>query len=80
MNADKRVRFNDLKCGVLGMYHVKSGASGETFKKPQWMHNFEKGVAERTSRASLIRGFPVVHQMFQRDSKRSTPIKSPKLC
>ena len=68
MNPNKSVRFNDLECGVLG-YHVKSGSSGETFKKPQWMSNFEMGEAERTSRASLLRGFPVVHQMFKRNKK-----------
>ena len=33
------------------------------------MYNFEKGAAERTTRASLMRGFPVVQQMFQRDGK-----------
>jgi len=68
MNANKLVRFNDLECGVLG-YHVKTNAAGTVFKKPQWMCNFEKGDAERDSRSSLIRGFPVVHQMFERDGK-----------
>eukprot|EP00854_Cymbomonas_tetramitiformis_P020533 gene20532-biopygen21169 len=68
MNPNKTVRFNDLECGVLG-YHVKSDAAGGTFKKPQWMSNFELGDGERYSRASLIRGFLVVHQMFKRDGK-----------
>ncbi|KAK3270863.1 hypothetical protein CYMTET_20758 [Cymbomonas tetramitiformis] len=65
-NPNKTVRFNDLECGVLG-YHVKSDAAGETFKKPQWMSNFELGDGERYSRASPMRGFSVVHQMFKHD-------------
>ena len=35
------------------------------------------GAAERTSRASLLRGFPVVHQMFKRDGKVVNPHQNP---
>ncbi|KAK3251757.1 hypothetical protein CYMTET_38922 [Cymbomonas tetramitiformis] len=68
MNPNKSVRYNDVECGVLG-YHVKSDAAGESSKKPEWMFNFDLGEGERYSRASLLRGFPVVHQMFKRDGK-----------
>ncbi|KAK3241315.1 hypothetical protein CYMTET_48908 [Cymbomonas tetramitiformis] len=68
MNPNKSVRYNDVECGVLG-YHVKSDAQGESSKKPEWMFNFDFGDGERLSRASLMRGFPVVHQMYKRDGK-----------
>ncbi|KAK3233681.1 hypothetical protein CYMTET_56038 [Cymbomonas tetramitiformis] len=68
MNPNKSVRYNDVEFGVLG-YHVKSDAQGESSKKPEWMFNFDLGEGERYSRASLLRGFPVVHQMYKRDGK-----------
>ncbi|KAK3248006.1 hypothetical protein CYMTET_42516 [Cymbomonas tetramitiformis] len=68
MNPNRTVRYNDVECGVLG-YHVKSDAQGESTKKPEWMFNFDTGEGGRVSRASLLRGFPVVHQMFKRDNK-----------
>ncbi|KAK3246033.1 hypothetical protein CYMTET_44419 [Cymbomonas tetramitiformis] len=68
MNPNKSVRYNDVECGVLG-YHVKSDAQGESSKKPEWVFNFDLGDGERYSRASLLRGFPVVHQMFKREGK-----------
>ncbi|KAK3250333.1 hypothetical protein CYMTET_40273 [Cymbomonas tetramitiformis] len=68
MNPNKSVRYNDVECGVLG-YHVKSDAAGESSKKPERMFNFDFGDGERLSRASLLRGFPVVHQMYKREGK-----------
>ncbi|KAK3235815.1 hypothetical protein CYMTET_53999 [Cymbomonas tetramitiformis] len=68
MNPNKACCYNDVECGVLG-YHVKSNAQMESSKKPEWMSNFDFGEGERLSRASLLRGFPVVHQMFKREGK-----------
>ncbi|KAK3271070.1 hypothetical protein CYMTET_20560 [Cymbomonas tetramitiformis] len=49
--------------------------AGEVRRAP-WMSDFDF-TDERLSRASLMHGFPVVHQMFKRDGKTVNPHQKP---
>jgi hypothetical protein len=78
INPNRAVRFNDVEVAVLG-FHMKDKAAGmdvADVRRPAWTCDFDF-TDERVNRASLIRGFPVVQQMFKRDGKTVNPHQKP---